>query len=877
MAPRTRSRSRWILGALALSGAWVSDARAADDPPPPPPPLPRGVKSGGDRAGERMLDPSSPEFRGAVLGDLSKSENVGGERVVWAVGGVSQPVWIKFPGFELRCESAVIWGDRERLTGALERRKGSAVAEGDDILGNAIHAVYAEGDVFVRRDKYTFHANRVLLDFQHDRAHLVDVVVQGAVKTSGQHEAPLSIRAAVVRGVAKDKFRAEDATFTSCTYEHPHLAFHTSWVEVDFSKKEPEYETSWWPTVRADTAAGRDIPLLPIPKIGGGSGNMPVQSIEFSNSNRFGVTMGLGFGGRMKRDDGSTWGSWQVTPRYRTRRGEGLGVALDHEGLPTRPGGRADQLSFDGSYQRDGQDKDSFSDRPFDGRLGGKSLNDRGRADVWYRHYMDSDAERGLLGNGWRLDLSGHWFSDRGYVPEYNSDDATQGVPFETYAQLRKTWDTQGVSILGSYRPTDEAATLVRRTTDPALTGYVVQTDYLPAAGWHLFNQPIVSREATGFAPLNLSAEASVAQVERRYDDFLEDDYAATLGWRSKRVLREDVEARVTAPFEVGSVQVTPAVGGSLYHVSDANGFANAGTPAAGESEGRSSAFWSLRMGTEAHRTMPDACSEFFDLHGLRHVVSADATWLNRFQVSDQTPYGFQTNDLHDQLFEENVVSFRLRNRLQTKRDGELVDWIDYEARFLYYVDETEAFKGTGLSVREDFASPLDQIDFPGESKYLSATRDGSAFHQHRARVELLPQVWLVGEADYDMTRSRMETSAAGFRWFPDKRFSIYAGRRVIHDDSAVWTVRGDYRMSEKWGFTGDFQRDAKSDRGLRTRVGLYRRAHDYTIAIEFESERFLKETNFAFVIYPHEWMVRKNDPFSSRRPLDFEALRWYR
>ena len=54
------------------------------------------------------------------------------------------------------------------------------------------------------------------------------------------------------------------------------------------------------------------------------------------------------------------------------------------------------------------------------------------------------------------------------------------------------------------------------------------------------------------------------------------------------------------------------------------------------------------------------------------------------------------------------------------------------------------------------------EIDFAGEDKYLSATRDGSAFHQHRARIELLPQFWLVGEADYDMTQSRMETSAAG-------------------------------------------------------------------------------------------------------------------
>lgn len=845
-------------GAIALSAAAALPAWAQDEPPPPL--APRGAK------GERAIDPASPDFHGAVLGDLSDQHLVADERVVWAVGGRSQPVWIRYADFELRCESAVIWGDRERLQATLAAtRKTSTTQDPPDLLGNVYHAIYAEGGVYVRRDKYVFHASRVLLDFQHDRAYLVDALMQGSQKIRTDEEVPLSLRAAVVRGIGRDRYRAENATFTSCTYEHPHLSFRSSWVEVDFAKKNPQFETGWWPTIHVDTPVGKDVPVLPLPKLGGTLGGKPIQTVEVNNSSRLGVTLGVGFGGEVPREDGTTWGSWQVTPRYRSHRGPGVGISVDHDGLPDA-GGRADRMTFDAEFQRDNEKKDHYSDQPFDGIPGGDSHNNRGRADFWYRHAFDST---GMLGEGWRLDLSGAWYSDRGYIPEYDPSDANESVQRETYLQLRRIRGNQGLSVLASHRLNDEANSLAFDQT----TDYANQTDYLPSVTWHLVNQPVVN---TRLAPLNLSVEAGLGRVERRYDDFVEDALRSAGGWESKAVWRGDVETRLTAPFEIGPVQVTPAIGGSLYHVSDANGFANTGLAAADASETRTSAFYGLRVGAEAHRTW-GVKNATFDLDGLRHVASFEAQWFNRFSVSEDTPFEFQTNDLHDQLFEENVLSLRLRNRLQTRREGELVDWIDYEARVLYYVDATDPFLGTGLGTREEFPTPLDRLDFPGEDKYLGVRRDGSAFSEHRARIELTPEVWLVGEADYDMTQHFMQTSAAGVRWFPNRRFSMYLGRRTIHDDSAVWTIRGDYVLSDRWAFSAEFQEDDKSGKGLRSRLALYRRSHDFTIAVGFETERLLKETSFSFAIYPHAWVVRKGDPFSQRRPLDFEALRWYR
>ena len=860
--------------AFSLVAAGAAAPARAQDEPPPPPPAPRGA-SNAQTSAQKPIDPTSPDFRGAVLGDLSDQRIIGGERVVTAVGGVGQPVWIKLPGFEIRCDSAVVWGDRERLDASLQERRAKSPDDPADLLGGVLHAVYAEGHVFVTRESYSFHADRVLIDFTTHHAYIVDALLQGSAKLSKGREAPLSIRAKVVRGIAENRFRAEGATLTSCTYAHPHLAFETDTVEVDYTDEDPAFETGWWPTVRADTVFGKDVPLLPIPKLGGGLGGYPVQTFEFSNSTRFGTTLGIGFGGKLKRDDGSTWGDWQLTPRYRTRRGAGLGVSVDHNGQSGPGEPPAERLEFDAEWQHDTRGTDAYSSRDYVGETGSSSDAERGRMKLWYRLPLESGLGPGHLSEGWRLDVSGDWYSDRGYLPEYHPQEVLEDPLVENSLYLRRTWGSQGVAILGSYRLNDEAASLVRTQNDPYLTTYEVQTENLPSVTWHVLNAPVVSPKSPGGIPLNFSSEVSLANSERRADEVLADRLARG-GWRSVDVRRGDVETRLTAPFEVGPVNITPAVGASAYFVSAANGFGTSGTDDGGDSEDRNVGFFSLRVGTEAHRNF-DVQNSALDLDGLRHVASLDALWFDRFHVSDGGPDSFQQNDLRDSLTELNTLSLRLRNRLQTQREGETCDWIDYETRFLYYFQEADATSGSAFGVREDFASPLDRIDSPGEEKYLARNRDGSAFHQHRARIELTPEIWLVGEADYDMTASYMETAAAGVRWAPNKQFSIYAGRRTIHDDSAIWTVRADYRLSDKWGFTTDFQTDTKNNQGLRTTVGLYRRSHDFTIAMEFESERLLEQTGVSFVIYPHDWVVRKSDPFSKRRALDYDALRWYR
>jgi hypothetical protein len=875
--------------AFTVAALWAGAvARAQEEPapppvaprpqeePPPPPPKPRDAEGAPTAGKPPVIDPTSEDFTGFALGDESDELVIGDERVFAATGTVSQPVRVRLAGFELRCESMVLWGDRDRLVDALQKHREELNAKDPDkILGPLVHALYAEGGVFLQTKGRTIRADRAFLDFQRGKAYLVRAHMTADMEGRQGRPLPLSVRADVIRATSRDHYRAEDAKVTTCSYSDPHYDLEARWIEVDYSHAWATFETSSWPTVRVDTAAADKTPILTFPKLAGNSGlaSTPIQGVSAGHSSRFGTMFGITWGADIRRDDGSKWGEWRLHTDYKSQRGPGACLDVSHKSPPSQPNGQPDEFEFTSYFQRDSASTDSYSGRAFDGTTNSSgNRNNRGFAHLWDRWFVEDKSITDAIGTGWRVDSEVSYYSDRGYFGEYDSAKTNSEKEQETFVQARKLWGNQGVSLLTSYRLNGDAASLDEQPGDLTLTNFENQTQYSPSGTYHLINQPILSADKTGIFPLNLSVEASAANVKRRYDNSEASQLNSGIGWRGQYVRRGDVETRITAPFSVGDVHFNPAFGGSFMDVSDANGFSTGNDP----SNSRYTGFWDMRAGTQAWKVFPDAKSEFLDVDGLRHIASLDAQYFDRFKVSTD-PGTYQPNDMIDELQEETIASIRLRNRFETKRDGEVVDWLDYEARFLYYFHENTPTDPRLFGVREDFAQPLQNLDFPGESKYSSVARDGSAYWQHRARFEALKELWFFGEADYDMQRQAMETSGLGVRWFADRRMSFYVGRRTIHSDSTIWTERMDYQLSKRWGVEVEAQEDTKADQGLRSKLSLYRRAHDYTIAVEFDDDNQSNQRSIALAIYPNDWSGNRQDPFSLRRPLDYDALKWYR
>lgn len=876
-----RLRLRYALMTVLTVGPLVP-AAAQDVPPPPPTPGARGAAvppPPGARSGptDRSIGPSDPAFRGALLGDYSRNTQ-GDEQVIVAVGGERQPVWIRLEGFELRADSFVIWGAPGSLQEALRaRRAGESTEPADTMLGNVVHAVYAEGNVHAVRDGHIVRAESVVFDFVTERAHLVKAHVRGVAKRREDGTVvPMSFRADLVRGLARNRYRAEDTVFSTSDYDPPKLGFRTDWLEVDFDEEYARFETSMWPTLFAETPFGDETPLFIFPKLGGRTFDLrPLQDVDYGNSSRMGGEVELDWGGAIEWSERESV-DWTLHTDYRTRRGVGLGLDLEYvpDAQPSR--GPRNEFELEARYQHDKADEDGFSERAFDGLIGGGTPDDRGSFRFFGRHTI----ARGLF-EGWRLQSELAYHSDRGYLPEFEGRGFEEERQRESYVQLRKAWGNKGVSAIVSHPLADESVALLRSPVDLFRTDYQVQTAYLPSVTYHVIDTPWLKREDLGgVVALNFSMQASIAQVSREYDDALADLFSspATLGWRSERIRRGDVQMRWTAPFQLGPVQITPMAGGSLMDVDRANGFGGGAGNVNRSSEDRYAGIWGVRANVEAHRNF-DLCSDLLDLDGIRHVVGLDATYLNRYRVSEDGRT-FQQNDLIDDLDKTKVGMLALRNRLQTKRDGEVVDWLDHEVRALHFFDsqaaDTRLDQPFGL--REDFAQPLQNQDFPGEQRYRNRARDGYSYLSHTLRILALPNLWLVGEGDYDVEVRDWETSLGGVRWFVTDRLSFFAGRRTIRNDSTIWTGRTDYRISQKWGVGLEHQENTRREKSLRSTLSLYRRAPDWTLAVEASSDDQLDESSLSVAFYLNDWLGSgRRDPFNLRRPLDPQALRWYR
>jgi hypothetical protein len=813
------------------------------------------------------------DFYGAILGDylIGEVDPDDPERALYAVGGKNRPIYIRQPGFELRCESVVIWGDKETLIGALNRRDVDTSATADAILGPVIHAIYAEGAVTMQRDSQLMRGERLLLDFQKEQAFLVKAEMRGlAGEQDNGRRISLSVRADIVRGTARNQYQAENAVFTTCLYDHPHYSFSTAVLELDFTEEYVQFMTGWGPTLSADTILSDETPVLVLPILGGRTFKLrPIQDFKIGNSDRFGTATEVLWGGDLEDDDGNKWAEWRLHTDYRSSRGLGTGVDFEMQGEGEK--GRRDELEIRAYYQRDTAREDDFSERAFDGDENGSTSPDRGRLKAFFREHGGAGS---LLPEGWRLDAGVSLYSDRGYLPEYYKQETMTEQQQETYASLTKLWGNEGLSALASMRPQDEAVSLTQQTRDLFITDYATQTEYLPSLTYHVVNETLLPESATGFAPLGVSVQAGIANVKRDWDDETADALERIVGWRAQHVTRGDLETRFHMPFSLGPVNFSPALSGSYMAVDDANGFANNNVFGKDVgSEDRYSGAFSLRAGTEVRRNF-DLDLPSLSLRGLRHVISLDGQYFDRFETSER-PDTFQVNDMIDELNEVRTASVRIRNRLQTKRDGKVVDWLDYELRYLNFLDDFDATRST-LGYREDLAQPLQRLDFAGEDKY-AGRKSGSAYHQHRARLALLPNVWLAGEGDYDMDANVMETSLVGVHWSLQKELSFYAGRRTITGDSRIWTFRTDWRLSDKWTLSFHQQENTRNDNRFDTRVTVFRRAHDFTIAVEIESDNQLDEKTFSLAIYPNDWLGNTADPFFKKRDLDYEAKRWYR
>lgn len=303
-----------------------------------------------------------------------------------------------------------------------------------------------------------------------------------------------------------------------------------------------------------------------------------------------------------------------------------------------------------------------------------------------FRYYYthDDDASTNLVNspvfvNRQRLDFSylaepytnlevralARWQSDAGVVRDFFEGDYRLDPQPNTFIEADKLGRNFSIDVLTQPR-VDNFYETVERLPDVRLTGF---------------------QQKLGELPFYYNSESSVGYYRRLF--------AETNGFMTTsnnyEAGRADTYHQLTLPETFfGWLNFTPRVGGRLTYYTDASG------PGATTDKVTRRVFnTGAEVSFKASRLWPEVKNHLLDLDGLRHIIepsvnyvyvptpNARPTELPQFDYElpslRMLPIDFPEYNSIDSIDSENVLRFGLRNQLQTKREGQVQDLIDWQ------------------------------------------------------------------------------------------------------------------------------------------------------------------------------------------------------
>ena len=292
-----------------------------------------------------------------------------------------------------------------------------------------------------------------------------------------------------------------------------------------------------------------------------------------------------------------------------------------------------------------------------------------------------------------------------------------------------------------------------------------------------------------------------------------------------------------------GWLNVTPHAGARLTHYGSRSG----GDPALGQAGDVDRFVFNtgMELSFKASSTWADAQSLLFDVDGLRHIVQPMMNYVFVPEPSDRPwelpqfdrdlhslrlrPIDFPDYNSIDTIDSRNVLRLGVRNRLQTKRLGEVDDVLNWEL-FTDWRLETAAHEARFNDVYSD--------------------------------LELKPRSWLLlgSELRYDPNERLLNESNHTISLLPNDRWSLTLGHRYLRDwspdelkerypydpffenlldedwrwgNNLVYS-RVYYRLNEEWGFRMIHQFEASDGTMEEQSYSVYRDFSSVTSALRF-------------------------------------------
>lgn len=386
---------------------------------------------------------------------------------------------------------------------------------------------------------------------------------------------------------------------------------------------------------------------------------------------------------------------------------------------------------------------------------------------------------------------------DTNIVREFFESEYRRNPQPSTFVEANKFWRNFSLDMYVQPRVNDFLET-VERLPDVRLTGF---------------------RQQIGETPLYYESESSVGYYQRLFAETNSSpvglDYSAG---------RADTYHQIVLPQTYfGWLRFTPRVGGRFTYYSEASG---PGETTDEESRGVFNT--GAEVAAKASRVWPGVRNRLFDVDGIRHIIepsfnyvfvpdpSVEPKKLPQFDRELPSfrllPIDYPDYNAIDSVDTQNVVRLGLRNKVQTKRAGEVQNLVGWDL----YTDWR-------LDPRED------------QTRFADVYSD----------FLLRPRSWLYLESitRYNVEGGQWRMSYNTLTLQPNDTWSWGVGHYYLRDDySATPTALGEgnnqlistffFRLNENWGFRANHRYDFVRNKMQEQAYTFYRDLRSWTAAL---------------------------------------------
>lgn len=388
---------------------------------------------------------------------------------------------------------------------------------------------------------------------------------------------------------------------------------------------------------------------------------------------------------------------------------------------------------------------------------------------------------------------------DTNIVREFFEGEYRRNPQPSTYVEVNKFWDNFSLDLYTQPRVNDFLET-VERLPDLRLTGY---------------------RQQLGATPLYYESESSVGYYRRLFAET--NSEPTDLNYSASRA---DTYHQLLLPQTYfGWLRFTPRLGGRMTYYTEASG-----PGSVTDEETRGVLNTGAEVSAKAYRVWPGVQNRLFDVDGIRHIIepSVNYVFVPRPTVRPRDlpqfdhempsfrllPIEFPDYNAIDSVDSQNVMRLGLRNKVQTKRRGEMVTLANWDL----YTDWR-----------------LDPRD------------DQTTFADVYSDIVLRPRSWLTFESitRYDVESGQWRMAYHTMTLQPNDTWSWGIGHFYLRDDYREDpTALGEgndilnstlfYRLNENWGFRANHRFDFRRSKMQEQAYTFYRDLRSWTAGLTF-------------------------------------------